>query len=190
MISARHPLKDQVAFAGAATTGFVARNSGRSPRARSPSRRAHGCSRETGLTAADVDGICGSIPEARSIQSALGIPEVTWFANPVIPFVNQVAAAAGGGAQRPVRRRPRVPRGVSHGVEHGVGAQGSVPSQHGDRGRRQPRPGVGRRRRRVHGVGVALPPRVRGQARALRLRRDQRSVQRGAETPRPRCASR
>ena len=33
VISARHPLKDQVAFAGAATTGFVARNSGRSPRA-------------------------------------------------------------------------------------------------------------------------------------------------------------
>ena len=94
MTSARHPLKDRVAFAGAATTGFVARNSGRSP----GSLAVEACTqvlRETGLTAADVDGICGSIPEARWIQSALGIPEVTWFANPMIPFVNHVAAAAG-----------------------------------------------------------------------------------------------
>jgi acetyl-CoA acetyltransferase len=27
------------------------------------------------------------------MQTALGIPEVTWFANPPIPFVNQVVAA-------------------------------------------------------------------------------------------------
>ena len=94
MISSRHPLKDQVAFAGAATTGFVPRNSGRSP----GSLAVEACTqvlRDTGLTAADVDGICGSIPEARWIQSTLGIPEVTWFANPMIPFVNHVASAAG-----------------------------------------------------------------------------------------------
>jgi acetyl-CoA acetyltransferase len=92
MISARHPLKDTVAFAGAATTGFVARNSGRSP----ASLALEACTkvlRETGLGAADVDGVCGSIPEARHIQAALGIPEVTWFANPAIPVVNHVAAA-------------------------------------------------------------------------------------------------
>jgi acetyl-CoA acetyltransferase len=93
VISARHPLKDRVAFAGAATTGFVARNSGRSP----ASLALEACPkvlRDTGLAAADVDGICGSIPEARHIQAGLGIPEVTWFANPVIPIVNHVAAAA------------------------------------------------------------------------------------------------
>jgi acetyl-CoA acetyltransferase len=94
MISARHPMKDKVAFAGAATTGFVAANSGRSP----ASLALEACTkvlRETGLTAADVDGVCGSIPDARHIQAGLGIPEVTWFANPMIPFVNHVAAAAG-----------------------------------------------------------------------------------------------
>jgi acetyl-CoA acetyltransferase len=94
VISSRHPLKDQVAFAGAATTGFVARNTERS----SGSLAVEACTevlRQTGLTATDVDGICGSIPEARWIQAALGIPEVTWFANPMIPFVNHVAAAAG-----------------------------------------------------------------------------------------------
>jgi acetyl-CoA acetyltransferase len=93
VISARNPMKDQVAFAGAATTGFVARNSGRSP----ASLAAEACTRvlrECGLTAADVDGLCGSMPAAPILQSTLGIPEVSWFANPMIPFVNQVAAAA------------------------------------------------------------------------------------------------
>ena len=51
--------------------------------------------RDTGLTAADVDGIVGSTPPAAVVQSALGIPEVTWFANPQIPFVNQLVAAVG-----------------------------------------------------------------------------------------------
>lgn len=93
MISARNPMKDKVAFAGAATTGFVAHNSGRSQ----ASFAAEACTtvlRECGLTAADVDGVCGSNPSAPFVQSMLGIPEVTWFANPMIPFVNQVAAAA------------------------------------------------------------------------------------------------
>src|SRR3954471_5126570 len=94
MISDRNPMKDLVAFAGAATTGFVARNSGRSQ----ASLAAEACIavlRECGLEAGDVDGICGSMPSAPAVQSMLGIPEVTWFANPLIPFVNHVAAAAG-----------------------------------------------------------------------------------------------
>ena len=49
--------------------------------------------RESGLGAADVDGICGSTPSAPHVQAMLGIPEVTWFANPMIPFVNHLAAA-------------------------------------------------------------------------------------------------
>jgi acetyl-CoA acetyltransferase len=86
-------MKDRVAFAGASTTGFIARNSGRSQAALA----AEACIavlRATGLSAADVDGICGSSPAAPVVQSMLGIPEITWFANPSIPFVNQVVAAA------------------------------------------------------------------------------------------------
>ena len=49
----------------------------------------------TGLKASDVDGICGSNPSAAYMQNALGIPEVTWFANPPIPFGNHLAAAVG-----------------------------------------------------------------------------------------------
>jgi acetyl-CoA acetyltransferase len=93
VISARNSLKDRVAFAGAATTGFAARNSGRSP-ASLAAEACVGVLRECGLGAADVDGLCGSIPSAAVMQSTLGIPEVTWFSNPQIPFVNQVTAAA------------------------------------------------------------------------------------------------
>ncbi len=89
----RNPLKDRVAISNAATTGFVARNSDRSPM----SLAAEACTavlRDTELSAADVDGLCGSIPAAPDLQAALGLPEVTWFANPVIPFGNHLVAAA------------------------------------------------------------------------------------------------
>ena len=92
MISARNPMKDRVAIASAATTGFTPRNTERSQL----SYALEACVaavRDAGLTAADIDGLCGSVPDAPTIQNALGIPEVTWFANPVIPFVNQLAAA-------------------------------------------------------------------------------------------------
>jgi acetyl-CoA acetyltransferase len=93
VISARNPMKDQVAFASAATTGFVAHNSSRS-QASLAAEAGIAALRACGLSAADVDGICGSVPSAPAMQAALGIPEVTWFANPHIPFVNQVVAAA------------------------------------------------------------------------------------------------
>lgn len=92
MSAAGDRLRDSVAFAGAATTGFVPRNSGRSQ----TSLAAQACIdvlRQCGLGPGDVDGICGSLPAAPVLQATLGIPEVTWFANPAIPFVNQVAAA-------------------------------------------------------------------------------------------------
>ena len=92
MITSRNPLLDRVACAGAATTGFVAENTGRSQ----ASLAAEACIKvlqECGLTAKDVDGICGTSPSAPYLQSMLGIPEVTWFANPAMPLVNHVAAA-------------------------------------------------------------------------------------------------
>lgn len=92
MSAARNPLRDTVAFAGAATTGFLPRNSGRSTTSLA-AQASIDVLRQCGLGPADVDGICGSIPSAPVLQATLGIPEVTWFANPAIPIVNQVAAA-------------------------------------------------------------------------------------------------
>ena len=92
MTSARNPMKDTVAIASAATTGFTAHNTPRSQLSYAAEASVNALT-AAGLTAADVDGLCGSVPDAPTLQGALGIPEVTWFANPVIPFVNQLAAA-------------------------------------------------------------------------------------------------
>ncbi|HXO53450.1 MAG TPA: thiolase family protein, partial [Mycobacterium sp.] len=86
-------MKDRVAIAGASTTGFVAKNLNRSQ----ASLAAEACIdviRKCGITREDVDGLCGSWPSAAVLQSVLGIPELTWFGNPVIPMVDHVATAA------------------------------------------------------------------------------------------------
>ncbi|MEY2433991.1 MAG: hypothetical protein QOC92_3716, partial [Acidimicrobiaceae bacterium] len=75
--------KDSVAIASAATTGFTPHNTPRSQTwyaARACLDALDAC----GLTVTDVDGLCGSWPSAAVLQSALGIPELTWSANPVI----------------------------------------------------------------------------------------------------------
>ena len=92
-MNSRNPMKDRVAFAGAASTGYFPRNTDRTQ----ASYTAEACLaalRACGLRASDVDGVCGSSPSAPVVQSMLGIPEVTWFANPAIPFVNQLAMSA------------------------------------------------------------------------------------------------
>jgi acetyl-CoA acetyltransferase len=86
-------LKDRVAVAGVATTGFTPHNTDRS----AASLAAEACTavlRGCGLRPRDIDGVCGSIPSAPAVQTMLGLPEVTWFANPPVPFGNHVVAAA------------------------------------------------------------------------------------------------
>lgn len=92
-MNSRSPLKDRVAIAGAATTGFHPHNTQRS-QASYVAEASKAVLRQVGITPADIDGLCGSFPPAPVVQSTLGIPEITWFANPVIPFGNHVAAAA------------------------------------------------------------------------------------------------
>ncbi|MCP5034720.1 MAG: thiolase family protein [Actinomycetia bacterium] len=89
---ARNPARDQVAIVGL----------GRSPYSRSRRDRSQGglvaeaavaALHDAGLGANDVDGICGSGVAAQWVQAALGIPAVTWFANPPIVIGNQIVAA-------------------------------------------------------------------------------------------------
>jgi acetyl-CoA acetyltransferase len=92
-ISSRNPAKDQVAIASAATSGFTAANTDRSQLSYAV-QTCVAALRAAGLSAGDVDGIIGSAsPTAPELQQALGIPAVTYFANPPIPIVNQLAAA-------------------------------------------------------------------------------------------------
>jgi acetyl-CoA acetyltransferase len=86
-------MKNRVAFASAATTGLTPKNTERSQ----ASYAAEACIAALavcGLRREDVDGLCGSSPTAQEMQSILGLPEITWFANPTIPFINHIAAAS------------------------------------------------------------------------------------------------
>ncbi|WP_239376327.1 thiolase family protein [Frankia sp. Cj5] len=77
----RYPVKDKVAFAGTGATAF-SRDSGERSQL---SLCAEACTRaieDAGLTAADIDGIAGAVPIAYKVQSALGIPETTWWTSP------------------------------------------------------------------------------------------------------------
>ncbi|ARE37776.1 acetyl-CoA acetyltransferase (plasmid) [Rhodococcus sp. BH4] len=93
MIDSRNPMKDRVAIAGASTTGFTARNTARSQTSLA-AEASIDVLRLCGLRASDIDGICGSWPSAAVMQSTLGIPEITWSGNPLIPVVDHVAIAA------------------------------------------------------------------------------------------------
>jgi acetyl-CoA acetyltransferase len=89
-----YPAKDRVAIASAATTGFTASNTDRTQLSYAV-EASIAALRAAELGPADVNGIIGSQPTAERLQRALGIPEVTFFANPVVPFVNQLTVAVG-----------------------------------------------------------------------------------------------
>lgn len=93
MNPSRNPLKDEVAIAAAATTGFTAANTPFSQNALA-ARACIDVIRAAGLTAADIDGLCGSWPSAAVLQSTLGLPAITWSGNPLIPMVDHIATAA------------------------------------------------------------------------------------------------
>jgi acetyl-CoA acetyltransferase len=89
----RNTMKNHVAIAAAATTGFVAKNSGRSQTSLA-AQAAIDVIRAAGLTKNDIDGLCGSWPGTHELQSALGLPRLTWSGNPMIPIVDHIATAA------------------------------------------------------------------------------------------------
>ena len=96
-IGRRNPVKDQVAIASAATTGFR-RNAGE---VTASSMAIDACLRAieaAGVGKDDIDGIIGA--DNGYVQSALGIPHVTYYEGPGIPFgfaiQNAVGAIASG----------------------------------------------------------------------------------------------
>ena len=125
------------------------------------------------------------------MQAMLGIPEVTWFANPMIPFVNHLAAAvsavAAGLCDTVLAYH------AAYRLPWNTGSAWKDPFRRAAGGGPLP---LNRAPDNVSGsVGyTAWASRylhefdVRREA--LRLRRDQRPHERRAATRRPRCASR
>lgn len=89
----RNPIADQVAVVGWSTTGYN-RGAPTSDTATTLALRAcAGAVRDAGLTAADVDGLCGTSVLATTVQAGLGLPRVTWWANSYLPFTLNLTAA-------------------------------------------------------------------------------------------------
>jgi acetyl-CoA acetyltransferase len=90
VISDSNPGKDRVAFASAATTGF-SRNQGEVTPASLALEACTAAMRDAGVSAADINGVVGANPQY--IQSSLGIPHLTYWNGPGIPFVSAIANA-------------------------------------------------------------------------------------------------
>jgi acetyl-CoA acetyltransferase len=90
MIGDANPARDRVAFASAATTGF-----GRDLGDVTPGSLAvDACMaaiRDCGIAREEINGLVGANPQF--VQSALGIPHLTYWSGPGIPFVAAVANA-------------------------------------------------------------------------------------------------
>ena len=159
MISRRNPMKDRIAIANAATTGFTPHNTDRS---------ALSCATEACVAVLRDTGLRVRRRRHRRVNPAnvldtLGIPEV-WHANVQIPFVNQVGTAMetiAAGLCEVVLRVPRTApqcgvhcrRCVTRSAGGGVVGAGAAASRPPTRHHRQ--------RGGLHRVGVAVPARVR-----------------------------
>lgn len=92
-MAARNPMRDRVAIVGVHSEPYV-RDRGMSHNAMAL-EACIGAVRDAGLTAGDIDGVCGSQIPAHSIVSGLRLPAVTWWANVAIPFTAHVIEAVG-----------------------------------------------------------------------------------------------
>ncbi len=82
----RNPAKDQVAIVGLGRHRFTRDDPGKSIAAITMDACVEAV-RDAGLTAADVDGVCGSLAVSDvEVQLELGLPAVRWSVNHRIPF--------------------------------------------------------------------------------------------------------
>ena len=88
----RNPARDQVAVVGLGRSPYARDRAGCTPGSLVIDA-AIAAIRDAGLSASDIDGICGSTVATQYVQAALGIGEVSWFANPATVIGNQFVAA-------------------------------------------------------------------------------------------------
>jgi acetyl-CoA acetyltransferase len=86
----RNPARDLIAIVGVGSAGYV-RDAGRSLRDLTLTACVEAIA-EAGLTPSDIDGLCGSTHTIapQEVLAGLGIPEVTWHAQLVVPFSSHV----------------------------------------------------------------------------------------------------
>jgi acetyl-CoA acetyltransferase len=79
-----YAIKDQVAIVGIGSTGF-SRDSGARSELSLATEAAVAAIHDAGLTAADIDGVCGTSIPAHRMVATLGLPGVVWYGNASLP---------------------------------------------------------------------------------------------------------
>ena len=180
MIGDANPGKDQVAFASAATTGFR-RDSGEVTPASLALDACVTAIKDAGIGADDINGLVGANPQY--IQSSLGIPHLTYWNGAGIPFVSAIANAMNAVytgaadvvlAYHSVYRSPMFSRSAANDPFRRMGFAGWW--------RRRLRARQHQRRGGLHGMGRSVLVRVPRVAGDVRLHRDQRPHERGAQS--------
>ena len=89
-----YPLQDAVAIVGLGTTDY-ARDDGHKTKGHLAVEACMNAITDAGLTAADVDGLCGSNFQAspQYVQKGLGVPTLTWWCSAWGPFTQLLSEA-------------------------------------------------------------------------------------------------
>jgi acetyl-CoA acetyltransferase len=145
-MTGRNPARDEVAIVGVGTTPYR-RDGGGKTAAGLACEAARGAIQAAGVDPGDIDGIGGTSVPTATVQAALGIPSVSWWANSVPPFtlvlgqaINAVFSGActtalvyhstyrGMGASKTAATDPfrRHPAGDAHG--HNVDTTAETPT--------------------------------------------------------------
>ncbi len=88
----RNPAADQVAIVGLGRSPYGRDRTGCTPGSLVIDATIAAIN-DAGIGRNEIDGICGSHVAAQYLQGALGIPDVTWFANLPVVIGNQIVAA-------------------------------------------------------------------------------------------------
>lgn len=88
-----NPSKDRVAFAGVGRSDYHRDLNSADTTGAATLRACQRAIADAGILPSDVDGVCGSMVNSQFVQEALGLGEITWFANPELVIGNQLMAA-------------------------------------------------------------------------------------------------
>ena len=142
----RNPAKDQVAFAGVGSTAYL-RDAGARSAADLACEAARAAVGDAGIEPEEIDGICGTTVPTAVLQAALGLDDMSWWANSSPPFslalieaTNAVFAGActtalvyhatrrGPGASKSARSDPFRARGAGDAHGHNVATVAESPT--------------------------------------------------------------
>jgi acetyl-CoA acetyltransferase len=82
----RYPIKDKVAIAGVGSTGF-SRDAGGQSELALAAQASIAAIRDAGLSASDINGVCGTSIQGHRMVATLGLPNVVWHGSASVPLV-------------------------------------------------------------------------------------------------------